>query len=77
MSRRCKMQDRLLRPEDAAEILGVSRTAIYTWMKQGRIKPVKLPNGRYRITLSEIQRVMEQANPDVKFYYTTFGGSKK
>ena len=71
------MQDRLLRPEDAAEILGVSRTAIYTWMKQGRIKPVKLPNGRYRITLSEIQRVMEQANPDVKFYYTTFGGSKK
>jgi excisionase family DNA binding protein len=70
------MQDKLLRPEDAAELLGVSRTAIYTWMKQGRIKPVKLPNGRYRIALSEIQRVMELANPDVKFYYTTFGGEK-
>jgi excisionase family DNA binding protein len=65
------MQDKLLRPEDAADLLGVSRTAMYTWMKQGRIKPVKLPNGRYRIALSEIQRVMELANPDTKIPFIT------
>lgn len=63
------MVDKLLRPEDAAELLGVSRTAIYTWMKQGRIRAVKLPNGRYRIALSEIQRVVELANPDTKITF--------
>ncbi len=71
------MPDKLLRPEDAAELLGVSRTAIYTWMKLGRIKPVKLPNGRYRIALSEIDRVMKLANPDTKITFVTLGGGDK
>ena len=64
------MKDRLLKPEDAAELLGVSRTAIYTWMKQGRIKPIRLPNGRYRIALSEINRAIAEANPETRFHFT-------
>jgi len=63
------MEDRLLKPEEAAELFSISRAAIYTWMQQGKIKAVKLPNGRWRIALSEINRVMELANPDTEWHF--------
>jgi len=62
--------DKLLRIVEAAELLGITRSALYDWIHQGRIRPVKLPTGKYRITLSEIQRVMEQANPHETFHFT-------
>lgn len=65
--------DKLLRIVEAAELLGITRSALYDWIQQGRIRPVKLPTGKYRIALSEIQRVMEQANPKVKFYFAPPG----
>ena len=42
-------KERLLRSGEAAEILGVDRHTIVKWIREGRIRAVRLPSGRYRI----------------------------
>ena len=44
----------LLRPEEGADAIGVSRARFYTLLAEGRIKSMKVGRSR-RIPLSEIQ----------------------
>jgi putative resolvase len=52
---------RLHKPNEAAELLNVSRQTIWTWIKRGKIRAVKLPSGQYRIPDSEIVRILQGA----------------
>jgi len=45
----------LLRPEEGADAIGMSRAQFYTLLAEGRIKSMKIGRSR-RIPLSEIQR---------------------
>lgn len=55
--------DKLLKPIEAAEMLNISRAALYQWVAKELIKPVRLPTGKLRIPLSELNRIIAEANP--------------
>lgn len=55
--------DKLLKPIEAAEMLNISRAALYIWIQKGLVKAVRLPTGKLRIPLSELDRVIADANP--------------
>jgi len=61
--------EKLLRIPEAAKLLGITKSALYGWIEQGKIKPLKLPNGKYRIALSELERVINEANPGTEFHF--------
>jgi len=63
------MQDKLLKPIEAAKLLNMSRASLYIWIQKGRIKPIKLPTGKFRIPLSELNRVIAEANPGREFHF--------
>lgn len=67
------MEDRLLTPVEAARLLNMSRASVYIWIQKGIIKAVRLPTGKLRIPLSELDRMIHKANPQTTFYYTIFG----
>jgi excisionase family DNA binding protein len=51
-------QERLLTVPEAAEMLRMSRKALYSWINSGLITAVDLPNGRIRIWHSELMRLV-------------------
>ena len=55
------VQDMLVRPRQAAEMLAVSRSTVYRWFWEGTLKGIKLAGGTVRILLSS---VMEKLNED-------------
>ncbi len=52
-------KERMLRSGEVAEILGVDRHTVVKWIKEGKIRAVKLPSGRYRIPESEVRKILE------------------
>ena len=52
-------RERMLRSGEVARMLGVDRHTVVKWIKEGWIKAVKLPSGRYRIPESEVRRILE------------------
>jgi len=52
-------KERLLRSGEVAEVLGVDRHTVVKWIKEGKIRAVKLPSGRYRIPESEVRKILE------------------
>ena len=61
--------DKLLKPIEAAKLLNMSRASIYIWIQRGMIKAVRLPAGKLRIPLSELDHVIAEVNPDTKNYF--------
>ncbi|OYT30795.1 MAG: hypothetical protein B6U94_05345 [Thermofilum sp. ex4484_79] len=51
-------KERMLRSGEVARILGVDRHTVVKWIKEGRIRAVKLPSGRYRIPESEVKKIL-------------------
>jgi len=49
----------LLRSGEVAELLGVDRHTVVKWIKEGKIRAIKLPSGRYRIPESEVRKILE------------------
>jgi predicted site-specific integrase-resolvase len=47
----------ILKPSDAARQIGVATSTIHVWRRRGQILAVELPNGRYGIPQSEIERL--------------------
>ena len=47
-------EDRLLRPRDVARQLAVSRSTVYRWYWEGKLKGVKLAGGTVRILESAV-----------------------
>ena len=54
------MQGEYLKPSDVAKRLGVSRQAVYKWIKEGRLKAVRFGIGKAvripRAALEEFER---------------------
>lgn len=48
-------------PKEAAELLGINIRTIREWMSQGRIRSIKIPNNRRRISLAEIKAVLSSS----------------
>jgi len=54
----------LLKVGEVLKVLRISRKTFYRWVKEGRIKVVRLPSGRYRVPKSEIERILGGAGHD-------------
>ena len=46
--------DRLLTPEEAATLLGCSRSKVYAMIKAGKLPAKREESGRLRLTLSQV-----------------------
>ncbi|GBC73444.1 hypothetical protein HRbin04_00845 [archaeon HR04] len=53
-------RERLLTTREVAEIFNVTRHAVDKWIRTGRIAAIKLPGGRYRIPVSEVEKIWRQ-----------------
>jgi len=51
----------ILRPREVAERLAVSRSAVYRWFWEGKLKGVKITGGTVRILESSITAIEEEA----------------
>jgi len=56
-------QERLIRPSEVARLLGVSRSTVYRWFWEGRLRGVKLAGrkGTVRILESAIDQLIAGA----------------
>jgi len=52
-------REKMLRSGEVAEVLGVDRHTVVKWIKEGKIRAIRLPSGRYRIPESEVRKVLE------------------
>src|ERR1017187_1202070 len=50
--------EELLRPRDAAAVLGVSYASLKQWIYKGKLRTVKTAGGHHRIPQSEIDRYL-------------------
>ena len=51
-------QEELLRPRDAAVVLGISYASLKQWIYKGKLRTVKTAGGHHRIPQSEIDRFL-------------------
>jgi excisionase family DNA binding protein len=57
-----EVQERLLRPREVASRLAVSRSTVYRWFWEGRLKGVKLHSGTVRILESSVSEKVAEAD---------------
>lgn len=50
----------LLRVEEAAERLNVSRWTIYRWIKEGKLQATKIGSGSLRVFAESVERLIER-----------------
>ena len=55
-------EDRLLRPREVAQRLAVSRSTIYRWFWEGRLRGVKVAGGTVRILESSVQERLAEGD---------------
>ena len=55
-------RERLIRPREVARQLAVSRSTIYRWFWEGRLKGVKLNGGTLRILESAVIEKLAEAD---------------
>jgi molybdopterin-binding protein len=48
----------LLKPRDAAQILGISYPTLKQWIYKGKLRTLKTPGGHHRVPESEIDRFL-------------------
>ncbi|MGW5241465.1 helix-turn-helix domain-containing protein [Monashia sp. NPDC004114] len=46
--------DRLLTPQEAANLIHVSRSTLLRWAREGRLASVTIPSGRRRFRLGDL-----------------------
>ena len=51
--------ERMFKPSEVAKMLNVDRHTVTRWIREGKIKAIKLPSGRYGIPESEVKRILE------------------
>jgi excisionase family DNA binding protein len=54
--------DRLLKPREVARTLGVSRSTVYRWFWEGRLKGLKMGGGTVRILESAVKEQLALAD---------------
>lgn len=55
-----KKSRKAVSPRGAAEHLGLQTITILRWIKKGRISAYRLPNGRLRILVEDIDRLLKK-----------------
>ena len=50
--------ERLLKPREFCEIVGISYQTFKKWVRNGRVHVVRLPSGRLRVPYSEVERIL-------------------
>jgi len=55
-------RERLVRPREVARQLAVSRSTVYRWFWEGRLKGVKLNGGTLRILESAVLEKLAEAD---------------
>ena len=58
--------EKLYKLDEAAQMLSLRRLTIYRWVRAGKIKAVRLPDGRLRIAESELQKVVKPNGMDME-----------
>jgi excisionase family DNA binding protein len=53
-------QERLLKPRDVAKRLAVSRSTVYRWFWEGKLKGVKITGGTVRILESAVREKLAE-----------------
>jgi excisionase family DNA binding protein len=56
------LQERLLKPREVASRLAVSRSTVYRWFWEGRLRGVKLNSGTVRILESSVLEKLAEAD---------------
>jgi len=56
---RNQIKDRLLRPKEVANLLAVSRSTVYRWFWEGRLKGLKIAGGTVRILESAVNDIIK------------------
>jgi len=54
------MGKELLRPDEAARLLNVSRWTIYRWVKEGRLEATKVGRGSLRVFNSSMEQLVQE-----------------
>jgi len=52
--------ERLLRPKEVCQLLGISYSTLLRWIREGKIRAVTTEGGKYRIPYSEIKKYLER-----------------
>jgi excisionase family DNA binding protein len=55
-----RMQERLIRPREVANRLAVSRSTVYRWFWEGKLKGIKITGGTVRILESAVRDKMAE-----------------
>ena len=50
--------ERLLKPREFCEIVGISYQTFKRWVREGRVRVVRLQSGRLRVPYSEVERIL-------------------
>jgi putative resolvase len=51
--------EKVLRPKEVCVRLGISYSTLSRWVREGRIKAVRIAGGKYRVPESKVRRVAE------------------
>jgi excisionase family DNA binding protein len=54
------IQERLMRPREVANILAVSRSTVYRWFWEGKLKGVQITGGTVRILESAVNERLKE-----------------
>jgi excisionase family DNA binding protein len=51
--------EKLLRPREVCQRLGISYSTLSRWVREGRIKAIRTAGGKFRVPESEVRRIAE------------------
>jgi len=51
--------EKLLRPREVCQRLGISYSTLSRWVREGRIRAIRTAGGKYRVPESEVRRIAE------------------
>ena len=72
------MPQSLVKPREAAQMLGVSYPTLKQWVYKGKLKTVKTPGGHHRISQTELDRYLHRAGkkpgPSLRVNYRRISG---
>ncbi|MEM0318328.1 MAG: IS607 family transposase [Fervidicoccaceae archaeon] len=60
------MSEKLLRPKEVCERLGVSYSTLRRWIETGYIRAVRTIGGKYRVPESEVRRILESRAKEIR-----------
>lgn len=52
--------EKLLRPREACQLLGISYTTLLRWIREGKIRAITTEGGKYRIPYGEVKKYLER-----------------